>query len=203
MNTPVLVVATPALQARSFAEMVTAARQAPGGLRWATSGQGTTGHLVLRQVCAIAGVDITHVPYTGGGQQINDALAGHFELLSSNVAARQLAYVREGRLRALAVGAPQRLPALPDVPTLGELGYAAANLSSLFGVFASGRTAGARLDALAQELNAVLAQGSFRQRILANGNLPATLTRAEFVGHIARERAALQRLLAAPEAGRN
>jgi tripartite-type tricarboxylate transporter receptor subunit TctC len=195
MSTPLLVVATPAFKAGTFDDLVAAARREPGRIRWATSGQATTGHLVLRQVCATAGVDITHVPYTGGGQQITDALAGHFEVLSSNVAARQLAYVREGRLRALAVGAPQRVALLPDVPTLAELGYAAANLSSLFGVFAPGSTAGARLDELALQLNAVLGQSGFKQRILANGNLPATMSRTDFVRRIASERSALHRLL--------
>lgn len=68
----------------------------------------------------------------GGGQQINDALAGHFEVLSSNLARLQIALVRQGRLKAMAVGAPARLAVLPDTPTLVELGYAAASLSSVF-----------------------------------------------------------------------
>jgi tripartite-type tricarboxylate transporter receptor subunit TctC len=196
MRTPVLVVATPAFRGERFADLVAAARREPGRLRWATSGHGTTGHRVLEQVAALAGVEITHVPYSGGGQQITDALAGHFELLSSNVAARQLAYVRAGRLRALAVGAPQRLQVLPDVPTLQELGYGAANLSSLFGVFAPGRTAPARLDALNQHINAAAAQPGFRQHLLDSGNLPAPMTRAAFAERIASEGAALRRLLA-------
>ena len=145
MRTPVLVVGTPAFAGQRFEDLIAAARAAPGRLRWASSGHATTGHLVIEQVCAAAGVDIDHIPYAGGGEQLNDALAGHFEVLSSNVAARQLADVKEGRLRALAVGAPQRVAVLPEVPTLAELGYPAANLSPLFGVFAPGRTPRARL----------------------------------------------------------
>jgi tripartite-type tricarboxylate transporter receptor subunit TctC len=196
MRTPVLVVATPAFGGSSLAEVVAAARRAPGAIRWATSGHATTGHLVLEQVRAAAGVDITHVPYAGGGQQINDALAGHFELLSSNVGSRQLGYLREGRWRALAVGAPQRVAVLPEVPTLAEEGFPAANLSSLFGVFAPGRAAPARLDALNAHINAVLALPAFQQRLRAAGHLPAATTRAEFVRRIAAEAAAVRRLLA-------
>jgi tripartite-type tricarboxylate transporter receptor subunit TctC len=200
MSTPLLVIATPAFKGRSFADLVAAARREPGRIRWATSGHGTTGHLVLEQVCAVAGVEITHVPYAGGGQQLTDALAGQFEVLSSNVAARQLADVRSGRLRALAVGAPHRLPVLPEVPTLVELGFAAANLWSLFGLFAPAGLPAARLDQLNLDIRAVASEPAFRQRLIANGNLPADGPRADFIRDIASEAAAMQRLLAAPGA---
>lgn len=194
MQTPVLVVATPVLQAATLADMIALARLKPGALRWASSGHGTTGSLVLEQVRATAGVDITHVPYAGGGQQVNDALAGHFELLSTNVAARQLAYVREGRLRALAVGSPQRLAVLPEVPTLAELGFASANLSSLFGVFASARCGPDRLDQWHSHIAAVLREPEFRQRLLAVGNLPADMSRQDFARRIAVETKAVRSL---------
>jgi tripartite-type tricarboxylate transporter receptor subunit TctC len=188
----VLVVATPAFEGNSLADLIAAARREPGRIRWATSGHATTGHLVLEQIRALATVDITHVPYAGGGQQISDALAGHFEVLSTNVAARQLAYVRAGRWRALAVGSPRRLSVLPEVPTFAELGYDAANLSSLFGIFAPGRTPAARLDQWNLHINAVLDEPAFKQRLLANGNLPVQASRLEFVRRIATEAAAMR-----------
>ena len=194
MQTPVLVVATPALQVAGLADVIAIARLKPGALRWASSGHGTTGSLVLEQVRATAGVDITHVPYAGGGQQINDALAGQFELLSTNVAARQLAYVREGRLRALAVGAPQRLAVLPEVPTLAELGFPSANLASLFGVFASARWGTERLEHWHSQIAAVLRDAEFRQRLLAVGNLPADMSRQDFARRIAVETKAVRSL---------
>jgi tripartite-type tricarboxylate transporter receptor subunit TctC len=194
MQTPVLVVATPILQAATLADVIALARKKPGALRWATSGHGTTGSLVLEQVRATAGVDITHVPYAGGGQQLNDALAGHFELLSSNVAARQLTYVREGRLRALAVGAPQRLAVLPEVPTLAELGFPSANLASLFGVFASARWGAERLEHWHAQIAAVLKEPDFRERLHAVGNLPADMSRQDFVRRIAAEAKAVRSL---------
>lgn len=192
MQTPVLVVATSALQVTALADVIATARLKPGALRWASSGHGTTGSLVLEQVRATAGVDITHVPYAGGGQQINDALAGHVELLSTNVAARQLAYLRQGRLRALAVGAPQRLAVLPEVPTLAELGFPSANLVSLFGVFASARWDVERLEYWHGQIAAVLREAEFRQRLLAVGNLPVEMSRQDFVRRIAAEAQAVR-----------
>lgn len=172
MRTPLLLVGTSALAPSAFGEMVEAARQHPGMLRWATTGEGTTGHTVLQRVSHIAGVRITHIPYKGGGQQLTDALGGHFELLSTNVAPSQLSALRDGRFKALAVGAPHRLPVLPEVPTLAELGYPSANLDSLFGLFAPAGTPSpvvARLHALIEQ---ALRSPSLRQSLLDANNQP-------------------------------
>ncbi|SFN04013.1 tripartite tricarboxylate transporter substrate binding protein [Variovorax sp. OV329] len=173
MRTPVLVVATPAFQGAGFHDLLLQARAAPGALRWATSGVATTGHLVLAQVRALAGVEITHVPYQGGGPQLNDALGGQFEILSSNVAAQQLRYIEQGRLRALAVGSPTRLSALPNVPTLAELGFEPANRDSLFGIFAPPDTPRRIVRRINIEINRALAGAGLRERLLQSHNLPA------------------------------
>jgi tripartite-type tricarboxylate transporter receptor subunit TctC len=168
MSTPVLVLGTSALQARSWAQMLEAARRG-SGVRWATSGIGTTGHLVLERVARAATLRVTHVPYKGGGQQITDALGGQFEVLSSNVAPLQLRHVREGRLAALAVTGVARVAALPAVPTLAELGHAEANLVSTFGLFApAGATAtlSARMNA---EFNAAMAASTLPARLSEAG----------------------------------
>ena len=132
--------ATPAFTGHSLADVVAQARAAPGHLRWATSGVGTTGHRVLARVQAAAGITLTHVPYSGGGHQVNDALAGQFELLLTNAGPLQRAHVAAGRLRPLAVGSPRRLEMLPGVPTFAEAGFPGANLASVFGVFAPAGT---------------------------------------------------------------
>lgn len=140
LETPALLVATPAFTGHSLADVVAQARAAPGHLRWATSGVGTTGHRVLARVQATAGITLTHVPYSGGGHQVNDALAGQFELLLTNAGPLQRAHVAAGRLRPLAVGSPRRLAMLPGVPTFAEAGFPEANLASVFGVFAPAGT---------------------------------------------------------------
>jgi tripartite-type tricarboxylate transporter receptor subunit TctC len=194
MFTPVLLVGTPAFTGRDFAGLLAQARARPGALRWATSGVATAGHLVLEQVQAGNGVRVTHVPYKGGGQQLNDALAGQFELLSTNVAAAQLRHVADGRFTPLAVGAPQRLDVLSQVPTFAQLGLPQANISSLFGVFAPGRTSVAVLERLNAEINRALADPALRERIVASDNLPVAGSRVDFVRRIADEWAGNRRL---------
>ncbi|NPC56418.1 Bug family tripartite tricarboxylate transporter substrate binding protein [Caenimonas soli] len=187
MYTPVLVVGTPAFEGKSFADLLALARARPGQIRWGTSGQATVGHMVLEQLKAVAGVDITHIPYKGGGQQLNDALSGQFEILSTNVAGTQLQQVKSGKFKALAVGAPGRIEALPDVPTLAELGFALANLVSLFGIFAPGRTPEAVLSRLNAEINKALQLADIRNRLIAAENVPAGGSSAEFARQIAVE----------------
>ena len=201
MFTPVLLVATPALDASTFADMLAAARQRPGRIRWATSGLGTTGHMVLEQVRRASGADISHIPYKGGGQQLTDALGGQFELLSTNVGAQQLQHIQSGRFKPLAVGAPARLAVLPDVPTLAELGFAQANLVSLFGLFAPGRTPQAVVARLNAEVNMALATPAIRERLQGVNNLPMAGSVEGFVRLIAEEAERSRRALL-PEGGR-
>lgn len=193
MLTPSLLVGTTAFRGRSFADLLAVARERPGSLRWATSGIATTGHLILEQVRAASGIVVTHVPYKGGGQQLSDALGGQFELLSTNVGALQLRYVRSGRFKALAVGAPQRVPQLPDVPTLAELGFPQANLASRFGLFAPGGTPPARLRRLNAAVDAALQRSAIRGALLEAGSLPMGGSAEAFADEIARSNAEIAR----------
>lgn len=204
MEVPLLVAGTPALRADTLGQALAEAGRSGSPLRWASSGLATTGHLALEAVRLASGAPIVHVPYKGGGQQINDALAGHFELLSSNVAGAQLALVRQGRLKALAVGAGAPLPALPGVPTLAEAGFADANLVSTFGLFAPGSTPASVLDAAHDALQALTLEPAWRDRLSAADNLPLALSRATFVERVREEshrRAALVRRLGGALAG--
>jgi tripartite-type tricarboxylate transporter receptor subunit TctC len=187
MYTPVLVVGTPAFFGTNFNDLLAAAKARPGHIRWGTSGSGTLGHRVLEQVRVASNADITHVPYKGGGQQLTDALAGHFEILSTNVAAAPLQHIRSGRFKALAVGAPFRLAVLPDVPTLAELGFPQANLTSLFGIFAPGATPIEIVHRLNSEINAILQQPQFQGRLSSVSNLPAGGSAEEFARQIVTE----------------
>ena len=187
MHTPLLLLGTPSLAARSFAAMVEEARSTPGGLRWATSGVGTIGHLALEQVKLQFGLPLLHVPYAGGGQQLRDALVGHFEVLSSNLAPLQIEYVNTGRLAALAVGAPTRAEQLPAVPTFSEAGAPAANLASLFGLFAAPATPPRVIAEWNAACTQVLAEPEFRQMLVDGGSMPATGTSADFAREIARQ----------------
>jgi tripartite-type tricarboxylate transporter receptor subunit TctC len=197
MYSPVLILETPANDAKDFKELLSDARRKPGAIRWSTSGPASLGHIMLEQIKAAAKVDITHIPYKGGGQQITDAVGGQFEVLSVNSSPGVVQQVKAGRLRALAVGAPTRIDALPDVPTLAELGYPAANLTSLFGVFAPGGTPQAVVDRLNSEINKVLAMPDVRAKLAVADNVPTGGTAAAFADQIAHESASNARIIRA------
>jgi tripartite-type tricarboxylate transporter receptor subunit TctC len=187
MYSPVLLLATPASDSKELKDLVATARARPGAMRWATSGPASLGNIMLEQFKAGAKVDITHIPYKGGGQQITDALGGQFEVLSVNTSPTIVQHMKAGKLRALAVGAPARLEAMPAVPTLAELGYPAANMTSLFGVFAPAAVPQPVLERLNAEINKALAQPDLRARLLASDNVPTGGSRAEFARQIAAE----------------
>ncbi|WP_295849805.1 tripartite tricarboxylate transporter substrate binding protein [uncultured Xylophilus sp.] len=187
VRTPTLLVATPAFPAGGLADVLAAARSRPGALRWATTGTGTVGHQVLEAVCRAAGIAVTHVPYRGGGAQLQDAVGGQFELLSTNVGPLQLDHLRAGRLRALAVGAPQRVALLPAVATFAESGMPGADRTSLFGIFAPPGTPPAVRDRLHRVFAEALDQPALRRRIVAGGNLVAGGSAQAFADEIARQ----------------
>ena len=194
---PVLLLGTSALAAKDFKELVAAAKARPGALRWATSGPASLGHIVLEQVKAGAGVDITHIPYKGGGQQINDALGGQFEVLSVNAGPAVLGHLKAGKLKALAVGSPARLEQLPQLPTLAELGLPTANLASVFGLFAPAGTPAAAIERLNAEVNKLLKDKDVLQKIDAADNVPTGGSAADFAKFIAGESASNARIIKA------
>jgi tripartite-type tricarboxylate transporter receptor subunit TctC len=197
MYSPVLLLATPASSARDFGHLLAAARARPGELRWATSGAASLGNIMLEQLQAAAKVQFTHIPYKGGGQQITDALGGQFEVLSVNPAPALMQHVKAGKLRPLAVGAPARLEALPNVPTLGELGYPAANLTSVFGVFAPAGLPRALLEQLNAEINKALALPDLRSRLIGSENVPTGGGARDFAREIASESESNARIIKA------
>lgn len=187
MYSPVLLLATAATDAKDFKSLLDAARAKPGGVRWSTSGPASLGHIMLEQLKSAARVDITHVPYKGGGQMITDALGGHFEILSVNSSPAIVQHVKLGKLRAFAVGAPARMDSLPQVPTLTELGFSPANMTSTFGIFAPAGTPAAVVERLNAEFNKVLAMPDVRAKLVAADNVPTGGTAAAFASQISQE----------------
>ncbi|HCY17390.1 MAG: ABC transporter substrate-binding protein [Curvibacter sp. GWA2_64_110] len=195
MYSPVLIAATSALKEGDLKSLLTTARARPGAMRWATSGPASLGHVVLEQIRATAQVDVTHVPYKGGGQQITDALSGQFEVLSVNTSSAVLQHIKTGKLRPLAVGAPARLNNLPTVPTLAELGYPAANLSSHFGILAPAGTPAPAVNRLNGEINAILSTPAMRERLMAAECVLELASPTEFAQLIAAESASMARII--------
>ena len=197
MYSPVVLLATPAFAGKDFKDLLAAARAKPGSLRWSTSGLATVGHLMLEQVRHGANVEFTHVPYKGGGQQLTDALGGQVELVSTNLSGTVMQHIQSGKLRPLAVGAPARVEALPQVPTFAELGLAPANLTSLFGVFAPARIPAELLQRLNTEINQALRAPDLRKKLLDADNVPTGGSAVDFARQIAAESAANARIIKA------
>lgn len=195
MYSPVLILGTKANKAPNFGALIAQSRKDPGSVRWATAGLASLGHIVLEQVRHQAKVDITHVPYKGGGQQMNDGLGGQYEILSTNASPTVMPHILSGSFKPLAVGAPKRLESLPQVPTLAELGYPAANSTSLFGIFAPSGTPKAVLDRLNAEINKALQAPDIQQRLKASDNVPTGGSAAAFAKEIATESASNAKII--------
>ncbi|MCT9809309.1 tripartite tricarboxylate transporter substrate binding protein [Acidovorax sp. Be4] len=197
MYSPVLLLGTKRNTAKDFGQLMAQAKSDPGSVRWATAGLASLGHIMLEQIAYTAKVDITHIPYKGGGQQLNDALSAQFEVLSTNAGPAVMQHIKAGTLKALAVGAPQRLASLPDVPTLAELGHASANVTSLFGIFAPAGTPAAIVDRLNTEINKALASPDLQAKLAATDNVPTGGKAAAFARQIAEESQSNARIIRA------
>ena len=118
---PQVLVINPALPFKSVAELIAYAKANPGKLNYSTGGAGTLPHLAAELFKKLAGVDIVHVPYKGGGPALTAVMAGEAQLTFDTLGT-SLQLIRDGKLRVLAIGAAARVPDLPDVPTMAELG---------------------------------------------------------------------------------
>ena len=127
---------------------------------------------------------------------ITDAAGGQFELFTANPSPGVNALLAQGRLRVLAVGAPQRLPAFPNAPTLAELGYPDSNLTSQFGVFAPGRTPEAVVKRLNAEINKALAAPDIAERMLKLDSVPLPTSVEQFTQSVRTEYDANARIVA-------
>lgn len=124
---------------KSIADLVAVAKKNPGTLLFGSPGVGTAGHLIAELFKTTTGTQLVHVPYRGQSQVINDLLGGHLSM-SFEVAATAIPVVESGKMRALAVTCPRRLPQLPDVPTFAEAGVQGLTLEGLALVAAHGKT---------------------------------------------------------------
>jgi tripartite-type tricarboxylate transporter receptor subunit TctC len=195
MYSPVYLLATPAFTGKDFAEVVAQSKAKPGSLRVGTSGIATLGHLMVEQL-RIAGLEFTHIPYKGGGQVITDAAGGQFELFTANPSSGVNTMLQQGRFRILAVAAPRRLPALPSIPTMTELGYPDSNYTSHFGFFAPAKTPEAILKRLHAEINIALALPDVADRLTKLDNVVAPSNVERFAQVIRREYEANAKIVA-------
>jgi len=137
---PYVMARNPSRPYANVADLVRAAKEKPKTISYASVGSGSIGHLALVLFGRDAGIELIHVPYRGGGPAMNDAVAGHVDLIIAS-AAQLMPQITPGALRPVAQMGPTRLQGLPDVPTIGEAGYPKATASAWWGLFAPAGTA--------------------------------------------------------------
>jgi tripartite-type tricarboxylate transporter receptor subunit TctC len=167
------------LPAQSIQELVVLAKREPGRLAFGSPGNGTAGHIGGEFFKRCAGIEITHVPYRGGADANRDLAAGVIDIGSTTlVSARAL--IESGRTRALAAMTLQRLPSLPDVPTLHETICPNFDVNDWAGLFAPAGTPSPVIERLFAAMRDALADPALRERLAAIGAVPAGTSPAEF-----------------------
>ncbi|KOF54609.1 hypothetical protein AD428_06075 [Achromobacter sp. DMS1] len=161
---PHVLVVNPKVPARSFAEFITYAKAHPGQMHFASAGSGTVNHLTGELLKMQSGIDIVHVPYRGSGSVMPDLLAGRVEMQFAALPVVS-GYIRDGRLRALAVTTRERFKGLPEVPTIAESGYPDYDFSSWFGILAPAGTPAPVIGLLSAQVGQALADPKVIERL--------------------------------------
>jgi tripartite-type tricarboxylate transporter receptor subunit TctC len=183
---PLLMVVHPSVQARTMAEFIELARAQPGRLAYGSTGVGTSIHLSAELLKQRAGLDILHVPYRGSAQAMTGLLAGEVQMMIEAVPSA-LPQVQAGRLRALAVTSPQRMPGLPDLPTIAESGLPGFEASIWWGVLGPTRIPAPIVDAVNRTVNASLRDAAVRQALAAIGIEPVGTTPEAFARRVSED----------------
>jgi tripartite-type tricarboxylate transporter receptor subunit TctC len=191
---PYVVTAGPKVAASSIRELIALAKASPGKLSFASSGTGAASHLSAELFKSMAGVDLLHVPYKGTGQAVTDLLAGHVDLMFAP-AQTVMPYVREGRLRALALTGNKRSGTLPDLPTVAESGLPGYVAVGWFGLLAPAATPRATVAKISADANRVLADREVREKMLGLGADPSGDTPEEFARFIREDQAKWGKLM--------
>jgi tripartite-type tricarboxylate transporter receptor subunit TctC len=185
---PSLFVVNASVPAKDLREFVKLAQASPGKLTYGSAGNGSAGHLAFEYLKLEAKIDVLHIPYRGTGPQLTDLLGGRLDASAAG-APPLLPHIKTGKLRAIAVGTPQRIAALPDVPTVAEQGYPGFETSQWYGLMVPAKTP----DAIVKRLADAAAQSAKSPAVLelfAQDNAVAVgSTPAEFASYIAKEQA--------------
>jgi len=165
---PLLIMVHPSLPAKNVAEFAKLAKAKPGAIRYASAGNGSSSHLASEVFRMMAGLDLLHVPYKGGGPAFQDLIGGQIEMTSLPIA-ESLPYVRSARVRALGQTGAKRSASAPDIPTMDEAGMKGYSVTTWYVVFAPARTPREVVARLHAELDKVLKLPDTRERLGRSG----------------------------------
>ncbi len=194
VSAPVVFVVAANSRYASLGDLLAAAKTDPGGVTFASPGNGTVSHLTGELLQRAAGVKLTHVPYKGASQALTDTLGGQVQSFMSSVPSA-LSQIKGGRLRAIAVTSAKRSPELPDAPTIAESGYKGFEASTWYGLLAPAGTPAAVVARLNAEVNRALATPEVRQRLAAEGGEPLGGPPEQFASFLKAEHAKWSRVV--------
>jgi tripartite-type tricarboxylate transporter receptor subunit TctC len=183
---PNVMVTHPSVPANTLAEFIRLAKTKPGQMNFGSGGSGTSNHLAGELFNIVAGVKLVHVPYKGVNLAMNDVLSGQIHLVVIGVPAAA-PHIKAGKLRALALVAPQRAAALPEVPTVAEAGLPNFEVTTWYGILAPAGTPRTIVTRLNAELVKTMHAPELKERLAAMATDPATSTPEEFADYIKRE----------------
>jgi len=184
---PSLYLVHPDLPVKNLREFIALAKKSPGKLNYGSAGNGSAGHLAMEYLKMASDTFITHVPYRGTGPQLTDLLAGRLEAASVGAAA-VLQFIKTGKLRCIATGTLQRIPQLPDVPTVAEQGYPNFEMTQWYGMHAPASLPQAAVDKLAAGCAAAIKAPATVERLGLDAAIAVGSTPADFAKFIATER---------------
>ena len=176
---PSILVVPASLPVQNLGDLVRLARQKPGALNAGSAGPGSFQHLATELFRLQTGIDIVIVQYKGGGPALTDTIAGQVQMNVGSVI-QNLPHVRSGKLRALGIGGPRRIAALPEVPTFAEAGVQGAEASNWWGIVAPAGTPAPVLARLQQEIGALLEGAEVRKRFELEGAEVMRMNAAQF-----------------------
>jgi len=183
---PIALVANPSLPVNTVRELVALAKSKPGSISYGSAGIGTSGHLAGELFSGMAGIQMVHVPYKGGAPATADLVAGRIQImfLSVSLSAPQ---VKQGKLKALAIAGPKRIPQMPEVPSTAEQGYPEFNALLFSSMLAPTGTPAPIINRMNSELVKALRSPDIVKRLTEIGGVPAPSSPQEFTEILHRE----------------
>jgi tripartite-type tricarboxylate transporter receptor subunit TctC len=178
-NVPYMLVVHPSLPAKNVKEFIALARQRPGQLFFASSGNAGTPHLCWELLKTMAKIDIVHVPYKGGAPAMMDTIGGQTQMYCTGLIAAT-PQIKAGRIRPIGMATLERSPIMPEIPTVAEQGLPGFNVASWFGIMAPAGTPAAIVQRLYAEVSKILATDEMKKFLLTQGAEPMLMDAAKF-----------------------
>ena len=191
---PNVFVIHPDVPAKNLKEFIAYAKKNPGKIDYGSAGNASAGHLAMEYLKLVAGISLTHIPYRGTGPQLADLLAGRTHASSAGLPALG-AHIRAGKLRAIAVGTLQRIPALPDVPTVVETGFKDFETSQWYGILAPAGTPVDVVKKIQEESYKALKSSAVTERFATDNAIGGGGPSADFAAFIAKEQKTWSRIV--------